>query len=611
MYGNSTVWANGNTPGTTFTSTTLATTTVSLAPVPHTPSGNALTTTAHNTATLGETAADTKSYSQSNGNTVSFLTETDTQSVEMADTPSPAGESTSNPTVTLSSSATLMSSNGLGTFPATTVDESQHGPTWTPRPPPVGPVTGSASALSKPTTIATSDSSTSTGLLTSTSSVTSAISRPPSANISSVASVTTRMSKSYCKSNSTSPTSKSSSSTLATIPWRSFTSTLSTSLTSAANASSVSAATVSSNSTGVHTTWNTSLPTSVSQTGIPFGPLTTSLSPITLSAASTLSPITTIYASSANQINASSVSGTGPTAPAEGPSAASQASSIVSSATSKLSSSVSSSLSAIGSSLPLPATTSQPSATNATVTGHSVTSGYHPTYIPTPEPPVQPTGPLPSSCGPVGDFFDDLPAGPLPPNTTNSNDPLDSENEPPVFSPFHDLFFSDGFYYVPPPGDPFRPSSPPQLAVFLPNKTGQPLIHPDIGTLYTGEIGAGPESDSSAFTFNAYSARLGCDWTGNDFCSMAIYGYQYNATTGNQTQVADQYVELPPCHGTGCNLWLTGFAPTFTNITGIRFEAYNSQSQPLKWFMDDFSVGWANNTCAAGQLRENARGSGA
>ena len=198
----------------------------------------------------------------------------------------------------------------------------------------------------------------------------------------------------------------------------------------------------------------------------------------------------------------------------------------------------------------------------------------------------------------------------MPTNSGNTADPLDSEDEPPVFSPFHDLFFSYGFYYVPPPSDPFKPSSPPQLAVFLPNKTGQPLDHPDIGTLYTGEIGAGPESASSAFAFNAYSARLGCGWTG-EYCSMGLYGYRYDKATGNQIQVADQFVEVPGCPGTGCELQLTSLAPNFTNITGIRFEAYNGKLEPQKWFMDDFSMGWANNTCAAARQRENVRSPGA
>ena len=195
-------------------------------------------------------------------------------------------------------------------------------------------------------------------------------------------------------------------------------------------------------------------------------------------------------------------------------------------------------------------------------------------------------------------------------NCTNSNDPLDCEDSPFIPSPYHGLFFSNGTHYVPPPSDPFKPSSPPQLAIFLPNQTGQPLDHPDVGSLYTGEVGDGPESGVSAFAFNAYSAHLGCDWSGTDDCSMGIYGYRYDKTTGTQVQVASQFVELPPCHGNSCDLSLTNFASDFTNVTGIRFEAYNSEHEPLKWFMDDFSISWFDNTCAAAQLRENARGVG-
>ncbi|KAL9079926.1 MAG: hypothetical protein Q9157_001218 [Trypethelium eluteriae] len=491
MSGTSTLWAGSITPGTTFSSTTLAIATVSLAPAPYSSTDETSTSTTRSSSSVFETHTTTDTFSRPGSSaSISFLTETDTEAVESASPSEPFGK-TSTTTRTSSTFTTIVISNGGTSSTTITAEESQHGPTWTQSPVPYGTLPTmetTAGVLSVPTTVNNPTDSTSTEFITSTEMLSSVISQPPFANISGA---TTPTSWSY-----------SNKSTSTKIPWRSFTSTLID--------SSISEATVSS-------------PTS--STGMSISALATTTGQIDVTSSPSSSEFTTPASSSA--------------------------------------------------------TASQTSSTPST------------------------------SCGPTGNFvvnFDDLPSGPVPTDGTNTTDPLDSEDEPTIFSPFHDLFFSNGFYYVPPPSDPYQPSSPPQLAVFLPNKTGQPLDHPDIGTLYTGEVGAGPASSSSAFAFNAYSARLGCDWRGPSGCTMHIFGYRFDVATGNQTQVAHQMAMLPPCaSGSGCELALTTLTAEFANVTGIRFEAEGGSGEALKWFMDDLALGWANNTCAAAGERANVR----
>ncbi|KAL9083061.1 MAG: hypothetical protein Q9165_008685 [Trypethelium subeluteriae] len=498
----------------------------------------------------------------------------------------------------------MVISNG-GTISSTiTAEESQHGPTWTQSPVPYGisPTAGTTpGALSAPATVNSSTGATSTEFSTSTEILSSIISQPPFANISGA---TASILWSY---STRSPSSK--------IPWRSFTSSLADSSTSEAAASSPIPSTKTSISALANTTRAISFTSSASPT-IPWGSFTTTLS--SSFANSTANPYGSLTSSLSSGSAISSLIPLSPLTLTVSPiPAASTLSSLSDSmsnttATSSILATTSFTVSASVASVNTNANTScsetstSPVSVNVT---NSLSSSGPTTPASSPSTASQTSSTPSTSCGPSGNFvvnFDDLPAGPVPTDNTNTTDPLDSEDEPAIFSPFHDLFFSNGFYYVPPPSDPYRPSSPPQLAVFLPNKTGQPLDHPDIGTLYTGELGAGPDSASSAFAFNAYSARLGCDWRGPSDCTMHIYGYRYDVAMGNQTQVAHQMAELPACvSGSGCELTLTTFTAEFVNVTGVRFEAVGGSGEALKWFMDDLALGWANNTCAAAGERAN------
>ncbi|KAI9697110.1 MAG: hypothetical protein M1820_007925 [Bogoriella megaspora] len=262
---------------------------------------------------------------------------------------------------------------------------------------------------------------------------------------------------------------------------------------------------------------------------------------------------------------------------------------------------------------PVSSTSASPSNTTSTAAASSskhTTSSAKPNSSSTTSQSSAPS----STCtgtGPIGDFvinYDDLPAGPKPTTPINASAPLNGQTAPPIFSPYHDMFYSYGFVYAPPPSDPFTPSSPPQLAAFIPSSATQ--SHGDIGTLFSGEIGAGDESTNSAFFFNVYSANLGCDIRQGPSvdCNVVAHGYRFDGVTGNQTAVAYQFVQLPPCANVaagGCQLSAVSFGADFRNLTGVEIRAYDTKENQLPWFMDDLKVGWTDNSCAAVEARQN------
>ena len=218
---------------------------------------------------------------------------------------------------------------------------------------------------------------------------------------------------------------------------------------------------------------------------------------------------------------------------------------------------------------------------------------------------------------------------------------------PPIFNPYHKLFFQQYFGYVPPPSDPFPPISPPQLAVYRADDSGA-TASPGAGvriffliqghsmsrarrfflvlTLWaisilrvfrsrgsadseilqlelTGEIGSGPRASSdSAYWIDAYSAYLGCTNPGPNDCSITVKGYQNSSAFSYITQGFTQ----PPClEMKNCSLALVELADGFRNLTGLQIIA-TVGGTPVDWYMDNLSLGWSNNTCAA-QLKRSSQ----
>ena len=102
----------------------------------------------------------------------------------------------------------------------------------------------------------------------------------------------------------------------------------------------------------------------------------------------------------------------------------------------------------------------------------------------------------------------------------------------PVFNPYHQFDFSDGFVVVPPPTDAYLPSSPPMLLEFVPNVNGtDPEAGPNTETNgFAGQISDGDHGLTGCFTFNAYQASFGCDSKG-PACDFTFTGLRYNATS--------------------------------------------------------------------------------
>jgi hypothetical protein len=212
-------------------------------------------------------------------------------------------------------------------------------------------------------------------------------------------------------------------------------------------------------------------------------------------------------------------------------------------------------------------------------------SAYSPSYTST-------------SCGESGNFtlnWDDEPRY-VP--TDNSTEVL----WPPVFNPYHHLFFANGFAYARRPSDPFEPASSPNLAVFMPNLTDG--SSPNVGGSHTGEIGAGPRAADSIWWFDAYSTEMGCDNGSGGPCTMVISGYTYDTKTGLEVKIHEQTAFIPPCPTLyNCKLDHIELDGGFRGLSGIQFEAFVDDTLRRIFVMDNLFMGWSNNSCEAGLLR--------
>ena len=156
---------------------------------------------------------------------------------------------------------------------------------------------------------------------------------------------------------------------------------------------------------------------------------------------------------------------------------------------------------------------------------------------------------------------------------------------------------------MPPPSDPYPPVSPPQLAVYRANAGLNVDGDPDAGLELIGEFGAGPRASESAYWFDAYSLWIGCQNEGPSDCNITINGYN-NATS---IRVASQTVIQSPCAGLiNCKLAFVELTNAFRNLSGIQILPAVNRTLTA-YYLDDVSLAWSNNTCAA-QLERSSSG---
>ena len=177
----------------------------------------------------------------------------------------------------------------------------------------------------------------------------------------------------------------------------------------------------------------------------------------------------------------------------------------------------------------------------------------------------------------------------------------------PVFNPYHQFDFSEGFAVVPPPAGPFLPSSIPMMLEFIPSFViGVVDDSPNTAEEgFSGQISDGDHGLTGCFTFDIYGAAFGCNSTGSP-CDFKFTGLQYDAATGVATAITSQTVSIPACPAlTNCTLAPIMLDDTFVDLNAIQIRAATAGA-PLGWWMDDLQLGWFNNSCSTGLCRQSA-----
>lgn len=156
---------------------------------------------------------------------------------------------------------------------------------------------------------------------------------------------------------------------------------------------------------------------------------------------------------------------------------------------------------------------------------------------------------------------------------------------------------------MPPPSVPFLPHSPPQLAVYRAGDGLNVNGSPGAGLELVGEFGSGPRALYSAFWIDAFSFWIGCENEGPSDCKVTVNGYELASVI----RTAYQDVTIPPCRERrGCKLTYVELGEDFRNLTGVQILAAVDR-QLTDYYLDDISLAWSNNTCAAQQQRATVR----
>ncbi|KAI1338116.1 hypothetical protein F5Y15DRAFT_417169 [Xylariaceae sp. FL0016] len=217
-------------------------------------------------------------------------------------------------------------------------------------------------------------------------------------------------------------------------------------------------------------------------------------------------------------------------------------------------------------------------------------------------------GPKPTDCGnpsDMGNFTFDL--DDLPPLGVGAGvDPHSLQPMPmSIFNPYHRFWFSQGFSVLPPPPDPYVPSSGDLMLQFTPPNSSNESVPGS--PLDAAQIGLGPQASSPCFLFNFHGISLGCD-SDRDVCQFTFTGMKYDSQSKMEKDAMVQTVNVTACPAMNkCKLTPVAVSG-FNSLSSILITG-KVDDQAKIWWADDIALGWSDNDCNHADCRSKVRDS--
>ncbi|KAI1498444.1 hypothetical protein F5X99DRAFT_393560 [Biscogniauxia marginata] len=172
-----------------------------------------------------------------------------------------------------------------------------------------------------------------------------------------------------------------------------------------------------------------------------------------------------------------------------------------------------------------------------------------------------------------------------------------------MFSPYHRFWFSPGFDRLPPPPDPFNPSSGKLMLQFTPASISN-ITEPEV-PLDAAKISVGPRRGSPCFPFNFYGISLGCDSKAAP-CVFNFTGLRYDYQSKQETATVSQTASVFACLTTE-NCKLSPIVVSgFEDLTSVLITS-KVDGEDKTWWADDLTLGWFDNSCKQAVCRSKVR----
>jgi hypothetical protein len=88
---------------------------------------------------------------------------------------------------------------------------------------------------------------------------------------------------------------------------------------------------------------------------------------------------------------------------------------------------------------------------------------------------------------------------------------------------------------------------------------------------------------------------------------MTISGYSWNPVTNEEDNIVTQYAAIPPCTELKDCVLSHVTLEDFYGLSSIRIEAIADGATLKSWVMDNLSMDWFDNSCAAGLKRVSSK----